>query len=254
MKKLQLNKKVKLVDKLFSEDLPNEQIAIIIRYAKARQKKEFNSFGDYLKYLEKFKVPEEKVKLIEKLFKDGLSVAEISRRTNLSESAAYTYTRVKQRGFASYKDLRNYQAQKRGFKSHYDYTKFLKKKKKVNIPQIRKKFKSSTDYMRDLARRKGFSSLTEYKNFLMGRRKKQPINKELGKLIKKRLKEIGKKEYWLADQLGVNKNTVYSYISGTNKPAYRFQKKLFELLGLPYQTIEEFRREFENIRKKEILF
>jgi len=104
--------------------------------------------------------------------------------------------------------------------------------------------------MRDLARRKGFSSLNEYKNFLIKQRKKQPINRALGEMIKKRLKEIGKKEKWLADQLGVSKNAVNSYISGTNKPAYRFHKKFFELLGLPYQTMDDFRRGWEEHNEK----
>ncbi|MDP2362579.1 MAG: hypothetical protein Q8M94_02295 [Ignavibacteria bacterium] len=250
MIKLQLQNKVKLIDKLFSEDLSSDQIALIIRYAKARQKKEFNSFGDYMKYLERYKVPVEKILLIEKLFKKGLSVEEIRLQANVSYSAAYYFTRVKQRGFARLIDYRNDQAQKKGFKSHYEYIKSLKRKGKTYIHQKQKKFESSTDYMRDLARRKGFSTLTEYKNFLIRQRKKHPINRALGEMIKKRLKEIGKKEKWLADQLGVSKNTVCSYTSGTTKPAYRFQKKLFELLELPYQTTDDFRRGWEEHNEK----
>ena len=250
MKKLQLNKKVKLVDKLFSEDLSYDEIAVIIRYAKARQKKQFSSFGDYLKYLERYKVPEEKMILIEKLFNEGLSIEDIKQRTNVSYSTAYFYARVKQRGFSSPMDYRNDQAKKRGFKSHYEYIKFLKKKKKTNIPKKRKKFKSTTDYMKDIAKRKGFSSLTEYKNFLIRRRKKQLVNKELGILITKKLKEMGKKRPWLAVQLGVNQNTISSYISGTTKPAFRLQKKFFELLELPYQNMDGFRKALENNGKK----
>lgn len=252
MKKLQLNKKVKMVDKFFSEDLSYDEIGVIIRYAKARQKKEFNSFGDYLKYLERNKVPEEKMILIEKLFKKGLSIEEIKRRANVSYSTAYYYARAKQRGFASPLDYRNDQAKNKGFKSHYEYIKSLKRKrkKKTIIPKKRKKFKSSTDRMKDIAKRKGFSSLTEYKNFLIRRRKKQLVNKELGILITKRLKEMGKKKSWFADQLGVNNNTVGSYVSGTTKPAYRLQKKFFELLGLPYQTTDDFRKALEKNSKK----
>lgn len=250
MIKSQLYRKAKLIDKLFSKDLPNDQIAIIIGYAKARQKKKFNLFGEYLKYLEKLKLPEEKIKLIEKLFKDGLSIAEISRRTNISPTTIYNRTRLKQRGFDSYLDLRNYQAQKRGFKSHYDYVKFLNRKKKTKTHKNQKKFKSSTDYMKDLARREGFSSITEYKNFLTKQRKKQPVNKELGKLITKRLNEMGKKKRWLADQLGIHQNSLSAYISGSSTPSYRIQKKFFGLLELPYQTIEDFRRDLGERMKK----
>lgn len=250
MKKLELNKKVKMVDKFFSEDLSYDEIGVIIRYAKARQKKEFNSFGDYLKYLERYKVPEEKILLIEKLFDEGLSIEEIKQRTNVSYSTAYFYARAKQRGFTSLMDYKNDQAKKRGFKSHYEYKKSLKGKKKTNIPKKRKKFMSSTDYMKDVAKRKRFSSLNEYKNFLIKRRKKQLVNKELGILITKKLKEMGKKRSWLADQLGVNQNTVGSYISGTTKPAYRLQKKFFELLELPYKTMDSFRKALENNSKK----
>lgn len=252
MKKLQLNKKVKMVDKFFNEDLSYDEIAVIIRYAKARQKKEFNSFGDYLKYLERLKVPEEKIILIEKLFNEGLSLEEIKRRTNVSYSTVYYYSRLKQRGFTSFIDYRNDQAQKRGFNSHYEYVKSLKRKrkKKTNIPQKRKKFMSSIDYMKDVAKRQGFSSLNEYKNFLIKRRKKLLVNKELGILITKKLEEMGKKKSWLADQLGVSNNTIGSYISGATNPAFRLQKKFFELLELPYQTIDDFRRALEKNSKK----
>jgi transcriptional regulator with XRE-family HTH domain len=194
-------------------------------------------------------IPPKKIKQMEKLFSKGLSISEIARRMKMAASSIYTYTRAKQRGFSSVFDYQTYLAHKKGFKTNHEYKMYLANRKKSIKSGSKKKLKLSSNYIENIALRKGFSSKSEYEYFLMKRRKNQLLNKELRSLLRIRLKELQKKPGWLAEQLGVRKTAVYDYMSGRTKPAYRLQKKFFELLGLPYQTIEDFKKDLEKAGK-----
>jgi predicted DNA-binding protein YlxM (UPF0122 family) len=195
-------------------------------------------------------IPLKKIKQMEKLFSKGLSVADIANKLNVPYSIVYYYTRVKQRGFSSLFDYQTYLAQRRGFKTNYEYKAYLANKKKSVNNGKKQRLKLSPNYVEKASIRKRFSSKTEYEYFMMKRRKSQLINKELSLLLRRKLKELGKRPGWLAEQLGVGKIAVYDYMSGRTKPAYRLQKKFFKLLGLPYQTMDDFRRDLEKGSKK----
>lgn len=208
------------------------------------------------------KIPDETKQLIQELYEGGLSVAEIAKRTNVSYSTAYGNTRAQERGFASRTEYEKYLAQKRGFASHTDYQNHLaqekgfaslteykkhlaKEKGFASLTEYEKHlaqergFASLREYKKHLAQEKGFTSLTEYQKHRAQERQKQPINQELGGLIKQRLAELGKTQGWFAEQLGITDATVSRYVNGKTTPRISLQQKLFNVLGLPYQTLDD---------------
>ncbi len=224
------------------------------------------------------KIPDETKQLIQELYEGGLSVTEIAKRTKVSYSTAYGNTRAQERGFASLTEYEKhlaqergfaslteyekYRAQERGFASQTDYQKHLAQERgfasrtayQKHLAQERgfasltayekhlaqeKGFASLTDYRKHLAQERGFASLTEYKKHLAQERQKRPINQELGRLVKQRLAELGKTQRWFAEQLGINEINVSRYVNGKATPRISLQQKLFNVLELPYQSLDD---------------
>src|SRR3989344_2673496 len=120
------------------------------------------------------RVPDKTKQLMKEMYSSGLSVAEIARRANVPYSTAYGYTRARQRGFASYGEYEEHLARQR-----------------IN-PETGQLFKS----------------LTELRDYQARQRQRRPENKELGDLMRTRLRELGKNQSWLAGQIGVTRATV----------------------------------------------
>jgi ribosome-binding protein aMBF1 (putative translation factor) len=135
------------------------------------------------------------------------------------------------KGFASRTEYEQHLAKKKGFASLRDYEKHLAKKRG---------FASLRDYEKHLVIEKGFASLTKYEQHLAKKRQQKPINQELSDLIKVRLSELGDRtQKWLAEQLGITESAVSRYTGGRTTPRKRLQKKLFDALELPYQTLDD---------------
>jgi len=145
------------------------------------------------------------IELIQGLYSQGLSVAEVSRRINVSYSTVYSHTRARQR---------------------------------IN-PETGQPFKSGNQYEDYLARQRGFASRGEYQRHQFREKQKRPENKTLSSLIRKRLRELDKSQRWLAKQLGITEGAVSRYVSGKNIPKKNLQPKLFETLDVPYKTIDD---------------
>src|SRR3989344_2921007 len=157
------------------------------------------------------RISKEKEQLIEKLFGEGLIPAEITRRTNVSYGTVCGYTSVRQR---------------------------------IN-PETGNPFASLTEYREHLAKQRinpktgeRFASRTEYEKHLARQRQQKPINQKLSELIKIRLDELGKTQRQVSNELGITESAVSRYISGRCTPRRSLQEKFFEILGLPYRTLD----------------
>ncbi|MDP2362581.1 MAG: helix-turn-helix domain-containing protein, partial [Ignavibacteria bacterium] len=54
------------------------------------------------------KIPDEKLKLIDKLFDKGISIAQIAREVNLTYSCVYNYKAARIKGFNSYDEYQKH--------------------------------------------------------------------------------------------------------------------------------------------------
>ena len=163
---------------------------------------------------------------------EGLSLAEIARQTMVSYSSVYLMTSVRQRinpetgqGFASRTEYQEHLVKQKGFASYAEYLEHL----------VRQRINPETG--------QGFASYAEYLEHLARQRQKGPENQELGDLIKKGLKRLGKPQRWLAEQLGITGSAISRYASGITTPRKSLQAKLFEVLELPYSTIDDLLKE-----------
>jgi predicted transcriptional regulator len=58
-------------------------------------------------------------------------------------------------------------------------------------------------------------------------------------LIRERLIELDESQWWLAKQIGKSQPSVYGYASGKTLPKKDTLKKIFEVLELPYETLDD---------------
>ena len=139
------------------------------------------------------RIPQEIREEIQRLYDDGkgVSPAEITRQTGVSYASVYGMTKARQR---------------------------------IN-PETGEQFKSRGEYEEHLARQRinpetgeQFKSLSERQDYLARQRKERRGNRELSDLIKTRLKELGKNQSWLAQQIGVSRKAVNFYAKGVSIP------------------------------------
>ena len=102
-----------------------------------------------------------------------------------------------------------------------------------------KGFDSLTEYRQHLAKEKGFDSFNEYQQHLAKERQKRPENKGLSYLIVARLKELGKNQNWLANEIGVTRQAVSMYVSGSNFPSIKVYERLSPILGISLDTLDD---------------
>src|SRR3989339_581078 len=114
-------------------------------------------------------------------------------------------------------------------------------------PETGKLFESLTEYNDYHSRQrtnpetgKLFESLTEYNDYHVRQRTSRPENQELSDLIKKRLKELGRNQSWLAEEIEVTKQRVSQYVQGKSFPKEDVLQKLYSSLEVPYKTLEDF--------------
>jgi len=158
------------------------------------------------------KISDETKKLMEKLYAQDLPISEIARRANVSYPTAYGYTKLRQR---------------------------------IN-PETGQPFESRSQYQEYTARQRinpetgqPFESLSQYEEYTARQRVNQPENQGLSNLIKKRLKELGKNQSWLARELGVTRQAVSLYVQGRSVPREELLEKLYSSLDVPYKTLDD---------------
>src|SRR3989338_8002864 len=137
---------------------------------------------------------------------------------------------AQQRGFKNISEYQEHLAQQRGFKSYSEYQKHLAQQKG---------FKNISEYQEHLAQQKGFKSYREYQEHLGKKRQKKELNTKLSILINLRLKELGKSQKWLANELNITESATSRYVSGKTTPKRSLQEKLFRILRFPYNTLDD---------------
>ena len=140
------------------------------------------------------------------MYETGDSITDIAKSINISYTSAWGLT----------------EGRRQGFKNLNEYMEHL---------AVKKGFKNRSEYQEHLAVQKGFKNLSKYREHLAVKRSQRHTNKELSDLIKYSLKKLGKNQTWLAEQIGVTRQTVSSYIHGKNIP-------LEETLSLLFSTLE----------------
>ena len=176
------------------------------------------------------RTPNELVDIIQNLYSQHLSVAEVARRTDVHYSTVWGYTAAKKKGFASRGAYLEDLAKKKGFASYGAYQEDLAKKKG---------FASYGAYQEDWAKKKGFASYGAYQEDLAKKRQQQPKNRELSDLITQRLKKMRKNQSWLAEQLGISRQVVSLYIKGSITPNGDSLKRLFSVIQVTHQTLND---------------
>ena len=144
---------------------------------------------------------------------NGLDISKIAQQIGVSYQAIYSLTRIKQRTNPETGKL---------FESLTEYDDY----------HIRQRTNPKT--------RKLFASRTEYNDYHERQRTSRPENQELSDLIKKRLKELGRNQSWLAEEIEVTKQRVSQYVQGKSFPKEDVLQKLYSSLEVPYKTLEDF--------------
>src|SRR3989338_3236752 len=190
---------------------------------------------------------------------NGLDISKIAQQIGVSYQAIYSLTRIKQRTnpetgklFESQNEYNDYHIRQRTntetgklFESLTEYNDYHSRQR--TNPETGKLFESLTEYddyhirqRTNPKTRKLFASRTEYNDYHERQRTSRPENQELSDLIKKRLKELGRNQSWLAEEIEVTKQRVSQYVQGKSFPKEDVLQKLYSSLEVPYKTLEDF--------------
>lgn len=85
---------------------------------------------------------------------------------------------------------------------------------------------------------KPFESYVQYKEHQTRRRRH-----ELSDLVRRRLKELGKNQSWLAEKVGVSRAAVSLYATGRNIPCDDIFRKVCYALEVPYRILDDLVRD-----------
>jgi len=100
-------------------------------------------------------------------------------------------------------------------------------------------FASNKRYIGYLAKQKGFASRTEYEKHLAKERQQRLENQGLSKLIKRRLKELGKNQSWLAGEMGITRQAVSLYARGISVPTEDLLERLYSSLDVSHRILDD---------------
>jgi len=113
-------------------------------------------------------------------------------------------------------------------------------------PETGEPFESRSQYEEYAARQrinpktgKLFESQSQYIVYKTRQRQKRPEYQRLSDLIKKRLKELGKNQSWLAREMDIAEPTVSSYVQCRNFPREDLRERLYFSLEVPYKTLDD---------------
>jgi len=177
------------------------------------------------------KIKEEKIRLIQALYAKGLSRYEICKKTQISRSLVYFYTNIDlMERFGSFTKYKEHLAERKGFMTYHKYRESLIKKRG---------FISYKEYEAYMAKKKGFNSLYECQKYRVEKRQYNALNKKFSKLLLEQLIKLNKTQRGLATELGINESAVSRYMHGKTLPKKSLQERLFNIIELPYKTIED---------------
>lgn len=152
--------------------------------------------------------------------------AAIARRTGVSYSSVYGLTRLQERGFNSLAEYQDDLARRRGFDSRYESDRHRAKEKGFSSIHAYREyhakgrgFSSLHDYREYQSREQGFASRSEHTEHLAERRRTRRKNSILSGILSESLSELDRTQAWLARQLGVSRQMVSRYVSGSAMPA-----------------------------------
>ena len=147
------------------------------------------------------KITEETKVSIKQYYNQGLSLAEVARRTKVPRTTVYNYTRGLEK------------AQSLGYDTY-------------------------TAYRNHVIREKGYASWRAYMRGLESQHQQQQLYQESARMIMQALRRMNKTQKWLAEQLRVNKNAVTLYVQGKTLPNKEHRKKLCDVLQLDENRLE----------------
>jgi DNA-binding XRE family transcriptional regulator len=164
------------------------------------------------------------------------SVAEIAKSLHIPYIHAWLYTEGRNRGFHSFHEYNNFLAQQKGHANRTQYEESLKYRRKTSLRLYRKQlaqrkgYTSISVYKEYWAAQKGYISYADYCRDLIEKRKKRKSNQCLSKLMRRRLQELGKSQYWLAYRVGVSNQAVNQFACGRTFPRAEVFKKILSAL------------------------
>lgn len=151
--------------------------------------------------------------LIGRLYTQELSYKKISREMRLSCGTIYQYICAMSLGFNSPNNYRKYMAGYKGISCRIDRDHFISER--------------------------GFLSEKQYKIYREEQKQKRPKNMALSNLIKTRLEEIGKNQYWLSKQINVSRQMISLYCSARRIPKRHILRRIFTVLNVSYRNLED---------------
>ncbi|MFH1376567.1 MAG: helix-turn-helix domain-containing protein [Candidatus Woesearchaeota archaeon] len=101
-------------------------------------------------------------------------------------------------------------------------------------------YNSTYDYSKEAIHKRGYESYGSYlkKRFMI--RRERFKNRVLSSFINNRLRDIGHDKTWLAEQTGLPRQTLSSYVDGTKLPKrVCVVENIFRVLGSDYKSIED---------------
>ena len=91
-----------------------------------------------------------------------------------------------------------------------------------------------------------FESRSQYQEYTTKQRVNRPENQGLSELITRRLKELGKNQSWLAEEIGVTRQAVSLYVKGRTTPTNDLLQKLYSSLDVTYETLDDLLEDLER--------
>ena len=136
------------------------------------------------------------------------------------------------------------QKTKQPFESRGQYEEYTVKQR-IN-KKTKQPFESRSQSEEDMVRKRinsetvqQFESRSQYEKYTARQRVNRPENQGLSRLITRRLEELGRNQSWLADEIGVTRQTVWSYVKGRSTPKDDLLKRLYSSLDVPYETLDD---------------
>ncbi len=112
-----------------------------------------------------------------------------------------------------------------------------------NPPQKRvakkQNFKTDYEYQDAQAKERGYEGMSHYVQERNKIKQNQPINKKLSNLLQAETSTRNGKKTEVRLELGVSLEMFHRYLRGTAIPSPDKLEKLFEILNLPYNTIDD---------------
>ncbi len=197
------------------------------------------------------KITEDTKQLMYFLYLHGKKPAAIAARTGVKRTTIVCYMTAWNKGYPSVTAYQNALLSQRKFSSSGAYKLYLVMKMDYDgIP----------DYHDALARKNGHASFKKYQMAWSRKRREETLEERLlqreqrkeermlehmrkmqyfSQFLQEKLQQLHKTQQWLAANLEISHAAVSRYASGQTLPKRKYEKAIFELLEVPYKTLDE---------------